>query len=66
MKEGPKAAFDLAESVVETQRKVLRGVVETVTPPLARHAEGRARAATAERRTTARRTPVRLARKAAS
>ena len=50
-----KAAFDLAEGVVETQREVLRGLVETVTPPLARHAEGRARAATASGpRTTAR------------
>jgi hypothetical protein len=65
--EAVKAAFDLAESVVETQRKVLRGLVETVTPPLARHAEGRARAATASGpRTTARRTPVGPARKTAS
>jgi hypothetical protein len=32
------AAYDLAERVVETQRKVLHGLVEAVTPPLARHA----------------------------
>jgi hypothetical protein len=39
--EAVKDAFDLAESVVETQRKLLRGLIETVTPPLARHAEPR-------------------------
>jgi hypothetical protein len=32
------AAFDLAERVVETQRKLLHGLIEAVTPPLARHA----------------------------
>lgn len=31
-------AYDLAERVVETQRKLLRGLVEAVTPPLAGHA----------------------------
>jgi hypothetical protein len=32
------AAYDLAERVVETQRRLLHGLVEAVTPPLARHA----------------------------
>jgi hypothetical protein len=65
--EAVKAAFDLAESVVETQRQLLRGLLETVTPPLARHADDQAKAVTATgRRTPARRTPVRPARKKAS
>lgn len=56
--EAVKDAFDLAESVVETQRKVLRGLVETVTPPMARHAEPRAKAPAARvRRPTAARPP---------
>ncbi len=59
-----KSAFDLAESVVETQRKVLRGLVETVTPPLARHAETRKAAGSAAgRRTVARRASARPATK---
>jgi hypothetical protein len=32
------SAYLLAESIVETQRKLLRGMVEAVTPPLARRA----------------------------
>lgn len=35
------AAYDLAERVVETQRRLLRGLIEAVTPPLARHATKR-------------------------
>jgi hypothetical protein len=31
-------AYELAEHVVATQRKLIRGLVEAVTPPLARHA----------------------------
>ena len=56
--EAVKDAFDLAESVVETQRKVLGGLIETVTPPLARHAAPRVKAPTARvRRPAAARRP---------
>ena len=36
------AAYKLAERVVETQRRLLHGLVEAVTPPLARHSKGHA------------------------
>lgn len=64
--EAVHAAFDLAESIVETQRKVLRGLVETVTPPLARHAHRPAKATTRPRRVPSGRAPARRARKAAA
>jgi hypothetical protein len=32
------AAYDLAERVIETQRKLLHGLIEAVTPPLGGHA----------------------------
>jgi hypothetical protein len=61
------AAYDLAERVVEGQRKLLRGLVEAVTPPLARHAPRARRVAkpAPARRTTRKRAPARRTAKAA-
>ena len=62
-----KNAFDLAEDVVETQRKVLHDLVETVTPPLARHAAARKPAISSTgRRPAAKRAPARPAGKRAA
>ena len=62
-----KGAFDMAESVVQTQRKVLHGLVETVTPPMARHAVVRKAAGTSSaRRPAAQRAAARPASKRTS
>lgn len=59
------SAYLLAENIVETQRRLLHGVVEAVTPPAARHAAkghvGTTKMSRAHRAAPRKRTAVRRA-----